>query len=56
MLSTISKKVIASRLVDKGVRFEQWELDNYMIDDSQFESFNELYDFVVNNWGTFIIG
>jgi hypothetical protein len=55
MLSVIAKKIIASRLMDRGIEFSQWELDNYMIDNSKFENFNELYDFVVKNWGKFII-
>jgi hypothetical protein len=55
MLSVIAKKVIASRLMDRGIEFSQWELDNYMIDMDKFNSFNELYESVVNNWGKFII-
>jgi hypothetical protein len=48
MLSGIAKKIIESRLYDKGVKAVN--LDNILIDPDDFKELNDMYDWVVNNY------
>ncbi len=48
MLSGIAKKIIESRLYDKGVKGVN--LDNILIDPDDFKELNDMYDWVVNNY------
>ena len=55
MLSNTSKKIIQSRLYDAGTKINITDLDNYIIDLNKFNSMNEVYDFIVNNYNKLII-
>lgn len=54
-LSAISKKIIQSRLLDRGIVIDTRDLDNYIVNTNTFEDNNSMYDFVVNNYGTLVI-
>jgi hypothetical protein len=55
MLSAISKKIIASRLYDKGIIIDPASLDNYIIDTNNFSDMNSMYEYVTNNYNKLII-
>lgn len=54
-LSLISKKIIQSRLYDKGISIQLSDLDNYIIDNNRFTDFNEMFDFIIDNFKTLVI-
>lgn len=54
-LNETSKKIIVSRLYDKGIMIKPSNLDNYIIDPDTFADYNAMYDFIVNNYGKLII-
>jgi hypothetical protein len=56
MLSSIGKKIIQSRLLDRGIVIDINNLDNYIIDANIFIDNNSMYDFIVNNYGMLVIG
>ncbi len=56
ILSAISKKIIQSRLYDRGIIIDIKELDNYIIDTDTFTDNNQMFDFIVNNYGTLVLG
>lgn len=55
MLSGISKKIIKERLYDKGIKVNEYDLDTILIDPNDFESLNDMYESIVNNWGKLFI-
>ena len=55
MLSAISKKIIKSRLEDKGIFINVNDLDNYIIDKNSFTDYDNMYNFIVDNFGKLII-
>jgi hypothetical protein len=55
MLSNISKKIIQSRLYDKGIIINIADLDNYIINPDDFTDNNSMFDFIVNNYNKLII-
>jgi hypothetical protein len=54
-LSAIGKKIIQSRLLDKGIIIDTKDLDNYILNTESFTDNNQMYDFIVNNYGTLVI-
>lgn len=54
-LTTISKKIIQSKLYDKGIIITMEELDNYIIDPEQFDDLNSMYNSIVNNFNQLTI-
>lgn len=56
LLNAISKKIIVSRLYDKGIKINESDLDNYLISMDNFPDYNSMYDFIVNNYNKLIIG
>lgn len=55
MLTTISKQIIQSRLLDKNINVTLLDLDNILIDPDSFKDNNTMYNFIVSNWGILII-
>lgn len=55
MLTYISKKIIQSRLLDKGIIIDISDLDNILIDNNSFTNLNSMYDCIVSNWNKLII-
>ena len=55
MLTYNSKKIIYNRLLDKNIKIDIIELDNYIINKDDFIDLNSMYNFIVNNWGFLII-
>jgi hypothetical protein len=55
MLSGIAKNIITSRLYDKGIKINPSDLDNYIVDAGSFNTLNDMYDFIVNNFNSLII-
>lgn len=53
-LSNVSKKIIQSRLYDRGIIIDTRDLDNYIINVESFIDNNSMYDFIVNNYGTLV--
>lgn len=54
-LSNIAKKIITARLVDRNIKIDESELDDYIIDSERFADNNSMYNFVVENFGKLII-
>ena len=55
MLSAISKKIIKSRLEDKGIFINESDLDNYIIATNSFTDCDSMYNFIVDNFGKLMI-
>jgi len=55
MLTGIGKKIIVSRLYDIGIKVNEYDLDTILINPNDFESNNDMYGFIVENWGTLVI-
>lgn len=55
MLSNILKNIILNRLYDKNIKIESMALDNYIIDIDKFKSYEEVIQFVMNNYNKLII-
>lgn len=55
ILSGISKKIIQSRLLDKGITIDISELDTIIVNKDDYTDLNNMYDDIVNNWGMLII-
>lgn len=56
MLSATAKKIIQSRLYDKGIKVELTDLDTILIDTDNYEDNNTMYNAVVENYEKLIIG
>lgn len=54
-LTLISKKIIQSRLYDKGIIVNMEELDNYIVDPDLFSDLNSMYNSIVNNYNSLVI-
>lgn len=54
-LSAISKKIIAQRLYDLGIKINTSDLDNYIVDETLFPDYNSMYNSIVANYGKLII-
>lgn len=54
-LTLIDKKIIASRLYDRGIIVSLEDLDNYIVDHDLFNDLNSMYNSIVNNFGRLII-
>ena len=55
-LTATAKKIITSRLYDKGIIINPEQLNNYIINSDNFTDNNSMYDFIVNNYGKLVIG
>ena len=57
-LSAIAKNIISSRLYDAGItdtkKVNEY-LNNVLIDSATFEDNNTMFNFIVNNYGKFVI-
>jgi len=54
-LTATAKKIITSRLYDKGIIINPEQLNNYIINSDNFTDNNTMYNFIVNNYGRLII-
>lgn len=56
-MSSISKKIVISRLIDKGINAVEAQnyCDNIMISVDDFSDYNTMFTFIVENFGKIII-
>lgn len=56
-LSSIGKKIVISRLIDIGISMKDASdyIDNIIIDINNFNDYNAMYSFIVNNYNKLII-
>lgn len=55
MLTTTSKRIIAARLYDKGIHIQASDLDNYIVDIDKYDTLDDMYNSIVENYGKLII-
>lgn len=51
LLSANSKNIIINRMIDRNIQADFSILDNYLINPDNFNSYNDMYEYIINNFG-----